>query len=109
MYRQYNERAGVSIEQGTPSVPADNRYYLLRGGQTVGVFPNLKRAMAAYHKLVREILGGGAEEAPVQETPARKEKKVDPVKESTERFLDAKDAYWANSHKYRRGGRLGRR
>ncbi len=110
MYRQYNERAGVSLEQGTPAVPPDNRYYLLRSGETVGVFPSLKRAMAAYQKLVQETLAGNSEEAPGDDAAAgRKDKKVDPVKESTERFLDAKDAYWANSHKYRRGGRLGRR
>jgi hypothetical protein len=110
VYRQYNERAGVSLEQGTPAVPADNRYHLLRQGQPVGVYPTLKRAMNAYQRLVKEILGaepdsrGGGTAAAHQE-----EKRVDPVKESTERFLDAKDAYWSNSHKYRRGGRLGRR
>ncbi len=110
MYRQYNERAGVSLEQGTPDVPDDNRYHLLRQGKPVGDFPSLKRAMNAYHKLIREILGGNHPEGVSSgDMDSRKEKKVDPVRESTERFLDAKDAYWSNSHKYRRGGRLGRR
>ncbi|MGE5554242.1 MAG: hypothetical protein ACM3XZ_10080 [Betaproteobacteria bacterium] len=110
MYRQYNQRAGVSLEQGTPAVPADNRYHLLHLGKLVGSYPSLKRAMNAYRKLVQEILGESSDGSPAGEEGAtRKEKKVDPVKESTERFLDAKDAYWANSHKYRRGGRLGRR
>lgn len=111
MYRQYNERAGISLEQNTPAVPGDNRYYLLQAGKTVGAYPSLKRAMTAYKKLLGELLGGGAKpETPGGgEASAAKEKRVDPVKESTERFLDAKDAYWTNSHKYRRGGRLGRR
>lgn len=109
MYRQFNERAGVSLEQGTPDVPPDNKYYLRRGTEQVGSFPSLKRAMSAYQKLVQEILAQGAAEGAVDPAAAAHEKKVDPVKESTERFLDAKDAYWANSHKYRRGGRLGRR
>lgn len=108
MYRQYNEKAGVSLEQGTPAVPADNRYYLLRNGEAVGSFPSLKRGMTAYQKLVQEQLARlSGDEAGA--AAAAKEKRLDPVKESTERFLDAKDAYWTNSHKYRRGGRLGHR
>lgn len=106
VYRQYNERAGISLEQGTPAVPQDNRYHLLRAGVIVASLPSLKRAMAAYKKLVEEALQG--DETPPDRAPA-KDKRIDPVKESTERYLDAKDAYWTNSHKYRRGGRLGRR
>jgi hypothetical protein len=113
VYRQYNERAAVSLEQGTPAVPADDRYHLLRRGEIVATFPSLKRAMTAYHKLVEEVLAqGSAGDSSADseaEADARKDKKVDPVKESTERFLDAKDAYWTNAHKYRHGGRLGHR
>jgi hypothetical protein len=110
VYRQYNERVEVSLEQGTPAVPADDRFHLLRRGEPVGVFPSLKRAMTAYQKLVAEILAQRtAAEGDAEGDAAKKDKKVDSVKESTERFLDAKDAYWTNSHKYRHGGRLGRR
>lgn len=109
MYRQYNEKAAISLEQGTAGVPDDGRFYLLRSGEVVEAFPSLKRAQAAYKRLVDEVLAlirsANAEGAEGE----AKEKRLDAVKESTERFLDAKDAYWANSHKYRRGGRLGRR
>ncbi|HHW15178.1 MAG TPA: hypothetical protein GXX28_09635 [Firmicutes bacterium] len=109
MYRQYNERVGVSLEQGTPAVPDDERYYLRRGEEIVGSYPTLKRAQTAYLKLVREELARMTASSPADSVSASSEKKVDPVKESTERFLDAKDSYWSNAHKYRRGGRLGRR
>lgn len=109
MYRQYNERLGIALEQGTPAVPDDGRYYLKRGEELVGSYPSLKRAQTAYHKLVQQELARVAPSSPAEGGAAANEKKVDPVKESTERFLDAKDSYWSNAHKYRRGGRLGRR
>ena len=54
MYRQFNERAGISIEQGTDKVPNDNRYYVLSDGKIVGGFRSIKRAEDTYRKLVAE-------------------------------------------------------
>ncbi|MGE5507797.1 MAG: hypothetical protein ACM3RP_04835 [Chitinophagales bacterium] len=109
MYKQYNEKAAISLEQGTASVPDDGRFYLLRDGEVIEAYPSLKRAQTAYKKLVDEVLSLIRTASAEAVEGEAKEKRLDPVKESTERFLDAKDAYWANSHKYRRGGRLGRR
>lgn len=54
MYRQFNERAGISIEQGTGKVPDDGKYYVLQDGEIVGSFKSLKEAEETYRKLVEE-------------------------------------------------------
>jgi len=54
MYRQLNERAGISIEQGTDNVPNDNKYHVLQEGKVVGSFRSLKQAEEIYRKLVAE-------------------------------------------------------
>jgi hypothetical protein len=54
MYRQLNERAGISIEKDTDKVPADGKYYVLRDGKIVGSFRILKQAEYLYKKLVSE-------------------------------------------------------
>jgi len=52
MYRQFNERAGISIEQNTGNVPEDGRYYVLKEGKIVKHFRSLKAALAVYRQLV---------------------------------------------------------
>lgn len=52
MYVVRMERAGLSIEQGTPNVPDDGKYYVIYQGEIVGKFRSLKQA----EKLYREIL-----------------------------------------------------
>lgn len=54
MYRQLNQRAGISIEQNTGSVPEDGRYYVLKEGKIVKHFHSLKAAQTVYQKLVDE-------------------------------------------------------
>ena len=54
MYRQVNERAKISIEQGTDKVPADNKYHVINDGCIVGSFRGLKAAQAIYQKLIAE-------------------------------------------------------
>jgi hypothetical protein len=54
MYRQFNERAGISIEQNTQNVPEDSRYYVLEEGKIVKHFRSLKAAQVVYQKLVDE-------------------------------------------------------
>jgi len=54
MYRQLNERAGISIEQGTDKVPDDNKYHVIQDCKIVGSFRSLKQAEVVYRKLVTE-------------------------------------------------------
>ena len=54
MYRCFNERAGISIEQGTDKVPDDGKYYVLKDGENVECLKSLKTAEEAYRKLVEE-------------------------------------------------------
>lgn len=65
MYRQFNERAGISIEQGTGKVPDDGKYYVLQDGEIVGTFKSLKKAEGTYKKLIKE------KRLPPLETPAK--------------------------------------
>ena len=54
MYRQFNERAGISIEQDTANVPNDGKYYVLKDGEIVANYKNLKAANEMYRKLVED-------------------------------------------------------
>jgi hypothetical protein len=47
-YRQALEEHGLSLEQGTPTVPNDGCYYVLRKGEVVGRFKSLRAAQAFY-------------------------------------------------------------
>ena len=96
-YRQYVPNGGVSLERNTTHVPCDNRYYLLHGHRVIAVFTSLKKAQARFHEVLRE--SGFQAQAP--EPP-----KVDFAELAIQRYLDAKEEYWASSHKFRSGGRL---
>ena len=47
-YVQRLPALNLSIEQGTDDVPADNFFYLQRGGETLGRYRSLKQAQAAW-------------------------------------------------------------
>ena len=55
MYRQIHPRAKISIECNTGRVPADGKYYILKGGEVIANFRSLKAATACYQKLVDEM------------------------------------------------------
>lgn len=100
-YKHYIPDIGLSIEKNTENVPHDGKYYLLRDGQIVGAFRTLKKAELAFRELLAE--------AGYTPKPAEKQTKS-AAEQNIERYLDAKDRYWAESHKYRsKGGRGGRR
>jgi len=52
MYRQLNQTANVAIEQNTANVPADGRYYVLKGSNIIASFKNLKPAQIKYKELI---------------------------------------------------------
>jgi hypothetical protein len=68
MYRQTNERAGISIEQGTSKVPNDTKFYVLKDDQIVGSYRSFKQADAVYKKLVAEKNLPPLERKPIQKS-----------------------------------------
>jgi hypothetical protein len=49
------ERASLSIEQGTPNVPADGRYYVIHQGQIMGKYKSLKQAEKLYKTILTKL------------------------------------------------------
>lgn len=102
-YRQYLEPLGVAIERNTPRVPPDGFYYVLREGATLGRFRTLKQAQLLYRRVIAEV---GWRPDPMQQ-----ESGAGASRESIERYLDEKDRYWAESHRFtsKTGRGMGRR
>ena len=55
MYREYNPRAKVSIEEGTDKVPPDRKYYVLRDDKIMKGFRSLKAAKPLYKQIIEEL------------------------------------------------------
>jgi len=55
MYKQLNQRANISIEQNTGSVPCDGKYYVLKNDESVAAFRTLKAAQVKYKELIDEL------------------------------------------------------
>jgi|GEM_PF-3071206 hypothetical protein len=49
------ERASLSVEQGTPNVPDDGKYYIVHRGCVVGKYKSLKQAEKLYKKILSEL------------------------------------------------------
>ena len=99
-YRHFIPELGLSVERNTASVPKDGKFYILRGGEVIDSFRAIGKAEARFRQLVKES-GYKPEVLPVKPRSATEEK--------LERYLDAKDLYWAESYKYKaRGGKGGR-
>lgn len=49
------ERASLSIEQGTPNVPDDGKYYVVHQGYVAGKYKSLKQAQKLYKKILSEL------------------------------------------------------
>ena len=98
-YRQYIPDLDLSIERHTKPVPSDGKYHVLRNGEILGSFRSLKQAQVLYREIVQR---SGYKPSPPEggKTPAEM---------MTERYMEAKDLYWANSHKFRTGGGRGGR
>ena len=51
MFHQSIPASGLSIEEGTPNVPADGRYYVLRDGVVDRAYRSLRDATRRYSAL----------------------------------------------------------
>lgn len=100
MYRHSLPALNLSIERLTENVPCDGKYYVLRDGETVGVFRSLKQATRLFRQIVDES-GYKPEEVSMSKEALRNAE--------MNRYFEAKELYWAESHKYRGGGGRGGR
>lgn len=99
-YRHYIPDVGLSIEKNTRNVPQDDKYYLLYNGQIVRAFRTLKKAEIAFREMLPEY---GYKPKSVEKKP------MSATEQEIERYLDAKDIFWAEGPKYRgKGGKGGR-
>jgi hypothetical protein len=98
-YRHFIPELSISIERNTARVPNDGKFYILRDGEVIDTFRIIARAEARFRQLLKES-GYKPEVSPTKPRSV--------VDEKLERYLDAKDLYWAESYKYRaKGGKGG--
>lgn len=99
-YRHFIPELSISIERNTARIPNDGKFYILREGQIIDSFRTIGKAEARFRQLVKES-GYKPKVSPTKLPSA--------IDEKLERYLDAKDLYWAESYKYRaKGGKGGR-
>lgn len=98
-YRQSIPDLGLSIERATEAAPDDGKYHLILHGQSLSSYRSLKRAQEAFRKFVQE--SGYQPTFPVTGKSTSQM--------MTERYMEAKELYWADSYKYRGGGGRGGR
>jgi len=89
----------LSIERATERTPEPSKYYVFHKGTMAGFFHTLKAAQARYKQIVDE---SGFK--PKIEIKPKSASQLD-----IERYLDAKDNYWASSYKHRGSGGKGGR
>jgi hypothetical protein len=99
-YKHYIPDLLLSIERNTENVPKDGKYYLLRDGEIVEGFRTLKKAQMAFKQALDKI---GYTPKPSEESAKSA------AEQRIQAYLDAKELYWAESHKYGgKGGKGGR-
>ena len=98
-YRQSIPDLGLSIERATEATPDDGKYHLIHNGRSLGSYRALKPAQEAFRQVVQE---SGYKPSP--SAPAKTASQM-----MTERYMEAKELYWADSYKHRGGGGRGGR
>ena len=98
-YRQSIPDLALSIERATEATPDDANYHVILKGDAIGSFRVLKQAQQLFRQVV--------EESGYDPTPTARGKT--PSQMMTERYMEAKDLYWADSYKHRGGGGRGGR
>ena len=98
-YRQFIPDMELSVERGTDSVPRDGKYHVLKSGRDLGSFRVLKQAQTLFKQVLNE--------SEYQPPPPPEGKSASEM--LTDRYLESKDLYWADSHKFLSGGGKGGR
>lgn len=99
-YKHYLPALRLSVERSTGNVPNDGRFHVVYNGHIVGSYRSVKKAEEKFRQLIDD-LGYSPEPIIV--------KKRSTAQENIDRYLEAKDMYWAESHKYKGGGGKGGR
>ena len=97
-YRQYVPTGDLSLERNSDNVPNDDWFYVLENDVVVGRFKSFRQAQHKYIAL-RDAL-----ELP-GEYPDSRAARVDIL----DQYFMEKELYWAESHRFRRGGGKGGR
>lgn len=101
-YRHFIPQISLSIERCTTKVPNDGKYYILDGERCIASFRSLKKAEEKFRELVSKS-GYKPKHKPAEKRSV--------AEEGIDRYLQAKDEYWAESYRYRgktgKGGRGG--
>lgn len=98
-YRQSIPDLGLSIERSTEATPDDGKFHVIQHGELLGSYRALNRAKEMFRQII--------EESGYDPSPAVQAKTVSQM--MTERYMEAKDRYWADSYKHRGGGGRGGR
>ncbi|MBA7509700.1 hypothetical protein ES705_01664 [subsurface metagenome] len=54
MFTQGIEKLNLYIKEGTPDVPNDRKYYVIKDGRIVGSYRSLERALSLYKEYIPE-------------------------------------------------------
>lgn len=71
MFRQSIPQLGLALEEGTPRVPADGRYYILKDNQIQKGFASEKSAVAHYRGLRDKLLAERQPDAVISKPSAK--------------------------------------
>ena len=99
-YRHLLPKLHLSIEKYTKNVPNDGKYHIVKDGIIIANYRKKKEAEERFYEVIRENNYKFEDETKYV---------VNSAEESIERYLMAKDVFWAEGPKYKsKGGRGGR-
>ncbi len=96
----------IAIERNTTNVPRDGRYNVVLKNKIVYSTKVLKLAQLKFDVLLKEM---GYLPKKIEEKPTADDVKDMLNKQRFDQLAKSYDAYWDNSSKFRKGGRLNKR
>lgn len=96
----------IVIEKSTPNVPKDRKYHVILKNKIVYSTKVLKLAQSKFDVLLKEM---GYSYNKTEERLTTEDAKNMLNKQRVDQFSRVYDAFWDNSYKFRKGGRLNKR
>lgn len=96
----------IFIEKSTQNVPLDGKYHIVTANKIVYSTKVLKFAQLKFATLLKEM---GYSPKKMEEKPTADDVKDMLNKQRSDQLSKAYDAFWDNSYKFRKGGRLNKR
>ena len=96
----------ITIEKTTQNVPKDGRYHVISKNNIVYSTKVLKLAQLKFDVLLKKM---GYSPKKTENKPTTGDVKDMLNKQRTDQLSRAYDAFWDNSYKFRKGGRLNKR